>query len=111
MQALVSLERLDKYLWSNELQEGAVTKLPSHTTSLAVRVEDASFNWDPESEVPTLRNIELKLTRGALITVVGKVGSGKSSLLASLLGEMTKLSGKVTPKLSCPSLKFQNLCI
>lgn len=111
MQALVSLERLDKYLWSNELQQGAVTKLPSHTTSLAVRVEDASFNWDPESEVPTLRNIELKLTRGALITVVGKVGSGKSSLLASLLGEMSKLTGKVTPLLSCLSLKFQSLCI
>lgn len=34
--------------------------------------------------------------RGALVIVVGSVGSGKSSLLAALLGEMCTLRGSTT---------------
>lgn len=94
-QAVVSLERLDKYLWSSELEKGAIVKLPFSATAPAVKVMQASFNWEPESENMTLTNINLHIPRGALVTVVGKVGSGKSSLLASLLGEMPKLSGEV----------------
>lgn len=94
-QAIVSLERLDKYLWSSELENGAVIKLPFSATAPAVKVKGASFKWEPEAEIATLTNINLQIPRGALVTVVGKVGSGKSSLLASLLGEIPKLSGEV----------------
>lgn len=96
MQALASLDRLDNYLWSQELEEGSVVKLPFEASRPAVKVERASFNWDPEAKIPTLTNINLQIPHGALVTVVGKVGSGKSSLLASILGEMPKLSGKVS---------------
>lgn len=94
-QALVSLQRLDKYLWSIELDKGTVVRLPFSSTTPAVRVEGGSFQWEPTAETPTLSNINLLAKRGALITVVGRVGSGKSSLLASILGEMQKISGKV----------------
>jgi len=40
------LERLDKYLWSKELEEDAVMKLPLDSQSLVVKVECASFKWD-----------------------------------------------------------------
>ncbi|CAM9993758.1 unnamed protein product, partial [Laminaria digitata] len=33
---------------------------------------------------------------GKLVAVVGQVGSGKSSLVSALLGEMTKVEGKVS---------------
>lgn len=96
MQALASLDRLDNYLWSQELEEGSVVKLPFEASRPAVKMERASFNWDPEANIPTLTDINLQIPHGALVTVVGKVGSGKSSLLASILGEMPKLSGKVS---------------
>lgn len=70
-------------------------KLPFSATAPAVKANQASFTWVPEAEEVTLTNINLEIPRGALVTVVGKVGSGKSSLLASLLGEMPKLSGEV----------------
>jgi ABC-type bacteriocin/lantibiotic exporter with double-glycine peptidase domain len=96
VQALASLDRLDNYLWSQELEEGSVVKLPFEASRPAVKVERASFTWDREAETSTLTNINLQIPHGALVTVVGKVGSGKSSLLASILGEMPKLSGKVS---------------
>ncbi|KAM0755919.1 ATP-dependent bile acid permease [Meredithblackwellia eburnea MCA 4105] len=42
-----------------------------------------------------LRDIDLKLGRGELICIVGSVGSGKSSLLQALIGEMKRLDGEV----------------
>jgi ATP-binding cassette subfamily C (CFTR/MRP) protein 1 len=44
---------------------------------------------------PTLKNINLKIRRGAFAAIVGEVGSGKSSLLHALLGEIPKESGTV----------------
>ncbi|OCF58423.1 cadmium ion transporter [Kwoniella mangroviensis CBS 10435] len=40
-----------------------------------------------------LRNIDLKIPRGALVCIVGKVGTGKSALLSSLIGDMRQLDG------------------
>lgn len=39
--------------------------------------------------------LNIDIEEGKLIAVVGQVGSGKSSLIASLLGEMEKLEGDV----------------
>ena len=39
--------------------------------------------------------ISLTIESGILVGIVGHVGSGKSSLIAALLGEMEKLTGNV----------------
>ena len=43
-----------------------------------------------------LCSINLQIHQGSLVALVGMVGSGKSSLLAALLGEMTKVNGRVS---------------
>lgn len=108
-QAQVSLERLDKYLRSEELDANAVDRTTpiAGDERLAVTVQSASFSWTLEQEncssqvalAVTLRDIDLEVKKGALVAVVGTVGSGKSSLLACLLGEMPKLQGKVCTQL------------
>ena len=45
------------------------------------------------ASVSSLREISLSITRGQLVGVVGVVGGGKSSLLASLLGNMQRRAG------------------
>lgn len=94
-QAMVSLRRLDRYFWSVELDLQAVGALPAAGSSSAIRVESASFKWNPDSEKLSLSDITMNIPHGSLVTVVGKVGSGKTSLLAALLGEMHKTTGKV----------------
>ena len=51
-----------------------------------------TYAWDPQRE-PNLADVSFSLHQGTLCMVVGEVGSGKSSLLAALLGEMPCVSG------------------
>uniref|UniRef100_A0ABI0NLP1 ATP binding cassette subfamily C member 13 n=1 Tax=Bos taurus TaxID=9913 RepID=A0ABI0NLP1_BOVIN len=45
-----------------------------------------------------LCSLNIKIPEGALVAVVGQVGSGKSSVLSAILGEMEKLKGIVQRK-------------
>ncbi|KAG9140525.1 hypothetical protein Leryth_022142 [Lithospermum erythrorhizon] len=94
-QAMVSLERLDKYLTSNELVEESVDRVSGCEGPTAVELRDASFSWDDGHAPPVVKNLNFKIKKGELAAIVGTVGSGKSSLLAAILGEMQKCSGQV----------------
>lgn len=45
---------------------------------------------------PQVKDVTLRIPRGQLCAIVGPVGSGKSSLLSGLIGEMKTLQGNVT---------------
>lgn len=49
---------------------------------------EQSFSDKAFEEAATLKGITLEVHRGELVAIVGAVGSGKSSLLLALLGEM-----------------------
>ncbi|WIA42403.1 hypothetical protein OEZ86_008404 [Tetradesmus obliquus] len=53
----------------------------------AVQISNGSFAWDASS-APVLSDVSLVVPKGSLVIVVGPVGSGKSSLLSAVLGEM-----------------------
>lgn len=38
--------------------------------------------------VPILKDINLEIRKGSFVSIVGDVGSGKSSLIQALIGEM-----------------------
>ncbi|CAF4430943.1 unnamed protein product, partial [Adineta steineri] len=62
----------------------------------SIKIENGSFRWSDNVQDPLiLNNINLKIDQGSLVALVGMVGSGKSSILAALLGEMNKVSGRV----------------
>ncbi|KAG0285920.1 hypothetical protein BGZ96_009897 [Linnemannia gamsii] len=44
---------------------------------------------------PTLTNIDFRVKSGSLTAVVGRIGSGKSSLLSALIGDMYKYQGSI----------------
>nr|QVT92353.1 ABC transporter [Salvia miltiorrhiza] len=94
-QAVVSLGRLDGYLTSREL-EGCVEKGEGCGGEVAVEVREGTFSWDDEGNEAVLEGLSFEVRKGELAAIVGTVGSGKSSLLASVLGELRKISGKVT---------------
>ncbi|XP_071490287.1 ATP-binding cassette sub-family C member 9-like [Diadema antillarum] len=62
---------------------------------LMLKVTEGAFTWDQDSTTPILSDINLEIPTGQLTMIVGQVGSGKSSLLSAILGEMTTLHGEV----------------
>ncbi|CAJ1877872.1 unnamed protein product [Sphenostylis stenocarpa] len=94
-QAMISLERLDRFMLSGELSKDSVEREEGCGGQTAVEIIDGTFSWDDDNMHEDLKNINLKIKKGELTAIVGTVGSGKSSLLASILGEMRKISGKV----------------
>ena len=59
----------------------------------AVEINSASFVWNHHQVKPALlKEIDIKVPKGSLTAIVGVVGSGKSSLLSSLIGDMIYVS-------------------
>ncbi|KAI3900401.1 hypothetical protein MKW92_028247 [Papaver armeniacum] len=93
-QAKVSVDRIEAYLQEDEIQDDAVIFVPK-TSEVGIEIENGTFSWDVKSHSPTLNGIQLKVKRGMKVAICGTVGSGKSSLLSCILGEIPKTSGEV----------------
>ncbi|KAK6940597.1 ABC transporter type 1, transmembrane domain [Dillenia turbinata] len=94
-QTKVSLDRISGFLQEEELQPDATIILPQGMSSTAIEIKDGEFSWDPSSPRPTLAGIQMKVEKGMRVAVCGTVGSGKSSFLSCILGEIPKISGEV----------------
>ncbi|CAL9178065.1 unnamed protein product [Musa hybrid cultivar] len=95
VQIKVSLDRISSFLCLEDLQPNVVEKLPRGSSEVAIEVSNGNFAWDPSSETPTLKDLNFQVLKGTRVAVCGTVGSGKSSLLSCILGEVSKISGTV----------------
>ncbi|XP_040014052.1 multidrug resistance-associated protein 1-like [Xiphias gladius] len=95
MQAIVSLRRLTNFLCQDELNPNNVERLPHSKDGDDVVIEGGFFSWSHDGS-PCLQRINMKVKTGSLVAVVGHVGSGKSSLLSAMLGEMERRHGFVS---------------
>ncbi|XP_039950445.1 multidrug resistance-associated protein 1 isoform X2 [Bactrocera tryoni] len=91
VQTQVSVKRINKFMNSEELDPNSVQHDPKEADPMIIR--KGAFSWGDGEQ--TLKNIDLTVKKGTLCAIVGTVGSGKSSLIHALLGEMDKLSGRV----------------
>ncbi|XP_067014552.2 probable multidrug resistance-associated protein lethal(2)03659 isoform X2 [Anabrus simplex] len=113
----VSLKRIEKFLVYEEVQipersKDVVEKdviengnLKKNAEDLGVTLTGATAKWSPEAEENTLTHIDLSVTPGRLVAIIGPVGSGKSSLLQVILSELPLASGtlRVNGRLSYAS--------
>lgn len=60
-----------------------------------VEIKALRARWGQEQHDPVLNNVNMSLRRGQLVAVIGPVGSGKSSLIQAILGELPPESGSV----------------
>ncbi|KAI8362629.1 multi drug resistance-associated protein MRP [Blakeslea trispora] len=101
IEASVSLYRIEKYISAEEIDLNAVTRLdyrkdPKYTENTPlVEINNADFKWSREDVQPVLSNVNLQVKKGQVTAIVGRVGSGKSSLISALLGDTVKVNGDV----------------
>ncbi|GFS15404.1 ABC transporter C family member 5 [Elysia marginata] len=97
IQAFLCLEEHTKATDSNGTHadlsgSGDCVKVPPG----GVKMMNVTAKWDGSPEgVTTLDDISLSVSTGQLVAVIGPVGSGKTSLLMTLLGELPVQSGSV----------------
>ncbi|KAJ5778168.1 hypothetical protein N7520_001414 [Penicillium odoratum] len=97
LEAVVSADRIDEYMAASEK---VVNTVPGESISF----ENASVAWpaehhpgeeEDEEERFLLRDLNFNLPKKGLSVISGRTGSGKSLLLASILGECDVLGGTV----------------
>ncbi|EHA49824.1 multidrug resistance-associated protein 1 [Pyricularia oryzae 70-15] len=91
LDAWVSVNRLEEYLNSPDIQQIA-------KESDDIAFENASIAWPSDAKLDdgerfVLRDVNIKFPRGELSVISGKTGTGKSLLLAAILGEVDVLAG------------------
>uniref|UniRef100_M4D807 ABC-type xenobiotic transporter n=1 Tax=Brassica campestris TaxID=3711 RepID=M4D807_BRACM len=96
--AFISTRRVGKFLRCLEHNKDSSTDTGLISEDLAVFVEDASCTWSSNVEEEhnlTIKHVNLRVPKGSFVAVIGEVGSGKTSLLNSLLGEMQCVHGSI----------------
>jgi ABC-type multidrug transport system fused ATPase/permease subunit len=92
VQGYVSLKRIKSFLLLDETNENDILRGGNiGGGDLAISIKNANMGWSKSGDV-ALYNLNFDMKRGKLFAVVGGVGSGKSSLLSAVLGEMHKLN-------------------
>ena len=87
------MKRINDYLNCEEMDLSSITY--NRDPGNAIKIKNGTFSWTKSESDISLKDINLSVKERKLIAVVGVVGSGKSSLLSCLLGDMTKMSGSV----------------
>ncbi|XP_023233967.1 multidrug resistance-associated protein 4-like [Centruroides sculpturatus] len=96
----ISLKRLQDFLLlqgKDNISAKSMQKKQKLMEINGIWMENVQAAWNKETEL-TLDGISLQVQPGELLTVIGPVGSGKTSLLMSLLGEIPVISGKISVK-------------
>jgi ABC-type multidrug transport system fused ATPase/permease subunit len=103
-EAQVSIERVEKFLGEEETQKYSQLRNHHPDEPPKIALENATLTWgskssrdtqDPSGDAFRLLNMNVSFKLGALNVIAGPTGSGKTSLLMALLGEMRLLTGHV----------------
>ncbi|KAL1981835.1 hypothetical protein VTN96DRAFT_2080 [Rasamsonia emersonii] len=117
LQAIACFQRIEVYFlkkpaptpglststqWLPEFSNGAMELRHRQTTALSdtplVSFKKADISWSPETEI-VLHDLNMNIRKG-ITMIIGPVGSGKSALIESILGETALKSGSTTAPLS-----------
>jgi ATP-binding cassette subfamily C (CFTR/MRP) protein 1 len=97
VESTVAMGRITSFLMAEDIQDDAVRFLPAAKDPRedAIMIRGASLSWGMNVKRPVLSNINFSARNGELSCIVGRIGSGKSSLLQTMLGNLHKLEGDI----------------
>ena len=116
VQMVVAAKRIDKFLQITEAGNASKAHVLTPPPGVCAQLTGASFSWgiaagsggkgaetsDKHDDLCCLHSLDLQFAAGKLHGLIGRVGSGKTSLIMSLLGETTLVKGKLAIDASVP---------
>nr|XP_057938958.1 ATP-binding cassette sub-family C member 4-like isoform X2 [Doryrhamphus excisus] len=97
-ESLISIRRIKNFLLLDEVAPQHLGLPVAEKKDCMLKIQDLICYWDKIQEAPTLQNVSFTVRPGQLLAVIGPVGSGKSSLLSAILGELSQESGVIKVK-------------
>ncbi|EGT43916.1 hypothetical protein CAEBREN_28994 [Caenorhabditis brenneri] len=108
VQCAASNTRLKEFFAADEMAPQSSIGYGGSET--AIKIEDGSFAWGSKEEDKSLCDININIKKGQLVAIVGRVGSGKSSLLHALLASATGCLGTKTRVFVTHGLNYLKYC-
>lgn len=91
-----SVDRVQDFLLLEERDAHPLTRtFHPKNPETTVTLSSISGKWKAEEPEETLSNISLSIRPGQLVAIIGPVGSGKSSVIQAILGELPLSGGQV----------------
>jgi len=97
LQGMVSARRLFQVIYQASVKnesENAPTVSVAVPAVQSIRLDNVSFSYD-SSPKPVLKDLSLELSRGRVVALVGKNGSGKSTTASLLAGLLKASAGRI----------------
>lgn len=93
---IISVERLNDVL-NTPLEEDLQTQTRQSVTNLQghIRFEQVTFRYRPELDINVLENLNFEIKTGQKIALVGRSGSGKTTISKLILGLYSATDGKI----------------
>ncbi|OEL30062.1 ABC transporter C family member 3 [Dichanthelium oligosanthes] len=105
-QTKVSLDRIEEFIKEDNHGKpssyGNRSSTKKHSVAGIVEIEAGQYSWEADENILKKKKFTLKIDRkvgimkGQKVAVCGSVGSGKSSLLCAIMGEIPRVSGAET---------------
>ncbi|XP_076895610.1 ABC transporter C family member 10-like [Bidens hawaiensis] len=93
IEARVALTRIIKFMEAPELQKERRNNASIGHGSVVIKADVISWNDDCSKPTPT--DVNLEISAGEKVAICGEVGSGKSTLISAILGEVPNIKGKI----------------
>ncbi|KAM3584831.1 uncharacterized protein V6R79_000382 [Siganus canaliculatus] len=97
-ETLVSVRRIKNFLLLEEVERRNAAAPLEEKKENCIEIETLTCYWDKSLDAPSLQNVSVTVKWHQLLTVIGPVGGGKSSLLSAILGELPHDTGTLKVK-------------
>ncbi|XP_033471881.1 ATP-binding cassette sub-family C member 4-like isoform X2 [Epinephelus lanceolatus] len=98
-ETVVSIGRIEEFLLLEEIErKNSRLPLEERKENFDIEMEKLTCYWDKSLDTPSLQNISITVNSHKLLTIIGPVGAGKSSLLSAILGELPHDTGTLMVK-------------
>ncbi|KAJ0802678.1 putative ABC-type xenobiotic transporter [Helianthus annuus] len=93
IEARVALTRILKFLEAPELQKEQKKHVNIGHQSLIINAD--AISWNNDDSKLTLTGVNFKISTGEKVAICGEVGSGKSTLISAVPGEVPNIKGTI----------------
>jgi ATP-binding cassette, subfamily B, bacterial HlyB/CyaB len=95
-EVVIAVERINDVL-DTEVEEDLQTQVRQNLPEIAgeIRFEDVTFRYHPESDTNILENLTFTIKPGQMVALVGRSGSGKTTISKLVLGLYPPTIGKI----------------